>query len=67
MTAPVRKAGRQSGKSVAVRTFLNRRLVDCAILLLQDPDNVLNGNAQGYIVGQIFNDVFQVRVPLHLL
>ena len=28
--------------------------------VLQDPDTVLTGNAQGYIVGQIFNDVFQV-------
>lgn len=54
-------------KECCSENLFNRRLIDCATLLLQDPDNVLNGNAQGYIVGQIFNDVFQVRVPLHLL
>ena len=29
-------------------------------LLLQDPENILNGNAEGYIVAQIFYDVFKV-------
>ena len=28
---------------------------------LQDPDNLLNGEAQGYAAAQIFYDVFKVR------
>ncbi len=28
---------------------------------VQDPDNLLNGEAQGYAAAQIFYDVFKVR------
>lgn len=30
--------------------------------LVQDPDNLLTGEAQGYAAAQIFYDVFKVRL-----
>ncbi|EIE25063.1 amino acid transporter [Coccomyxa subellipsoidea C-169] len=47
--------------SILVTAVLGFAYLVVLLFCIQDPDTVLTGNAQGYIVGQIFNDVFQGR------
>ncbi|BDA41316.1 Amino-acid permease BAT1 [Coccomyxa sp. Obi] len=47
--------------SIVVTAVLGFGYLVVLLFCIQDPDNILNGNAQGYIVAQIFYDVFKGR------
>ncbi len=34
------------------------------VMVLQDPGNLLTGNANGYVGGQIYFDAFNVSLPV---
>lgn len=52
----------RSGDADRVPSLLSEQHINRWVMLLQDPSNLLTGNANGYVGGQIYFDAFNVSL-----